>query len=72
MKDGGTLARGFAYSLVAIVLGGIFLFLLYWLLIFSIFAAALVGIAGFFWGGGTAFLNYVDSMRENLYDSNKK
>ena len=58
-------------SLIGILLIlGVVLFIVYCIVIIASIIASLAGIGGMIWGGGTAILNYGQSFKENMIDSN--
>lgn len=66
MEDGlGTLIGG-------IICLAIILFIIYCIVIIAGMVISAAGVGGALWGGGTAFVNYMKSLKENLFDSNRR
>ena len=47
-------------------------FLIYCIVMLASAIAAVAGVGGIAWGGGTAIVNYSKSIKENMIDSNRK
>lgn len=59
-------------ALIAIAIGiAIVLFIIYCIIIIAGIIAMVAGAGGVLWGGGTAVVNYGQSFKENMIDSNR-
>lgn len=54
-----------------VIMLGVFLFIVYCIVIMAGILASIAGAGGVIWGGGTAIVNYGKSFKENMIDSNR-
>lgn len=59
-------------ALIAFAIGiAIVLFIIYCIIAIAGIIAMVAGAGGVLWGGGTAVVNYGQSLKENIIDSNR-
>lgn len=59
-------------GIIGLVIGlAIVAFVIYCVVLIASALAAVAGVGGTIWGGGTAIVNYCKSFKENMIDSNR-
>lgn len=59
-------------GIIGLVIGlAIVAFVIYCIVLIASALAAVAGVGGTIWGGGTAIVNYCKSFKENMIDSNR-